>query len=36
MYRNSEIEETGMAASVLGHPLHADFGELGTVSVQFI
>jgi 2-oxo-hept-3-ene-1,7-dioate hydratase len=76
MYRNSEIEETGIAAGVLGHPamgiawlankvapfgtvlepghimlsgsfirpvwaepgdtLHADFGELGGVSVQFV
>jgi 2-oxo-hept-3-ene-1,7-dioate hydratase len=76
MYRNSEIEETGVAAGVLGHPamgiawlankvgrfgvtlepghlmlsgsfirpvwankgdtLHADFGPLGSVSVQFI
>ena len=76
MYRNSEIEETGVAAGVLGHPamgiawlankvgpfgtvlepghimlsgsfirpvwaepgdtLHADFGELGSVSVQFV
>jgi len=76
MYRNSEIEETGIAAGVLGHPamgiawlankvgqfgtvlepghimlsgsfirpvwaepgdtLHADFGELGSVSVQFV
>lgn len=76
MYRNSEIEETGVAAGVLGHPamgiawlankvapfgtvlepghimlsgsfirpvwaepgdtLHADFGELGGVSVQFV
>jgi len=76
MYRNSEIEETGLAAGVLGHPamgiawlankvgkfgvtlepghlmlsgsftrpvwankgdtLHADFGQLGTVSVQFV
>jgi 2-oxo-hept-3-ene-1,7-dioate hydratase len=76
MYRNSEIEETGLAAGVLGHPamgiawlankvgkfgvtlepghlmlsgsftrpvwankgdtLHADFGPLGTVSVQFV
>ena len=76
MYRNSEIEETGLAAGVLGHPamgiawlankvgrfgtilepghimlsgsfirpvwaepgdtLHADFGELGGVSVQFV
>jgi len=76
LYRNSEIEETGVAAGVLGHPamgiawlakkvgrfditlqpghimlsgsftrpvwaqkgdtLHADFGTLGTVSVQFI
>lgn len=75
-YRNSEIEETGLAAGVLGHPamaiawlanklapfgtvlepghmmlsgsftrpvwaakgdtLHADFGPLGSVSVQFI
>lgn len=74
-YRNSEIEETGLAAGVLGHPamavawlanrlgqfgtalepghllltgsftrpvwaakgdtLHADFGELGSVAVQF-
>lgn len=76
MYRNSEIEETGLAAGVLGHPamgiawlankvgrfgtelepghimlsgsftrpvwankgdtLHADFGQLGSVSVQFV
>jgi len=76
MFRNSEIEETGIAAGVLGHPamgiawlankvgqfgtvlepghimlsgsfirpvwaepgdtLHADFGELGSVSVQFV
>jgi 2-oxo-hept-3-ene-1,7-dioate hydratase len=76
MYRNSEIEETGVAAGVLGHPamgiawlankvgrfgvtlepghimlsgsfirpvwankgdtLHADFGQLGSVSVQFV
>ena len=76
MYRNAEIEETGLAAGVLGHPamgvawlanklgkfgvalepghfvlsgsftrpvwankgdtLHADFGPLGSVSVQFI
>src|SRR6185369_2935061 len=76
MYRNSEIEETGLAAGVLGHPamgiawlankvgkfgvtlepghlmlsgsftrpvwankgdtLHADFGPLGSVSVQFV
>jgi 2-oxo-hept-3-ene-1,7-dioate hydratase len=76
MYRNAEIEETGLAAGVLGHPaiaiawlankvgkfgvtlesghlmlsgsftrpvwankgdtLHADFGSLGTVSVQFV
>ena len=76
MYRNSEIEETGLAAGVLGHPamgiawlankvgrfgtvleaghimlsgsftrpvwankgdtLHADFGPMGSVSVQFI
>ena len=76
MYRNSEIEETGVAAGVLGHPamgiawlankigrydiglqpghimlsgsftrpvwaqkgdtLHADFGTLGKVSVQFV
>lgn len=76
MYRNSEIEETGLAAGVLGHPamgvawlanklgsfgttleaghvvlsgsfirpvwankgdtLHADFGPLGGVSVQFV
>ena len=76
MYRNSEIEETGLAAGVLGHPanaiawlanrlgkfgvtlepghivlsgsftravwakkgdtLHADFGRLGSVSVQFV
>ena len=75
-YRNSEIEETGIAAGVLGHPamaiawlankvgafgtvlepghlmlsgsftrpvwanpgdtLHADFGALGGVSVQFV
>ena len=77
MYRNSEIEETGVAAGVLGHPalgvawlanklgaarrdarssaiscsparsrawctrkkgdtLHADFGALGGIAVQFI
>ena len=76
MYRNSEIEETGLAAGVLGHPamgiawlantldkfgvtlepghivlsgsftrpvwanrgdtLHADFGPLGSVKVQFV
>jgi len=76
MYRNSEIEETGVAAGVLGHPamgiawlankigrfgarleagqvmlagsfirpvwankgdtLHADFGPLGAVAVQFV
>jgi 2-oxo-hept-3-ene-1,7-dioate hydratase len=76
MYRNSEIEETGIAAGVLGHPalgiawlanklapfdvtlepghimlsgsfirpvwadkgdtLHADFGELGGVAIQFV
>jgi 2-oxo-hept-3-ene-1,7-dioate hydratase len=76
MYRNAEIEETGVAAGVLGHPamgiawlankvgrfgvtlepghimlsgsfirpvwankgdtLHADFGPLGSVSVQFV
>lgn len=76
MYRNSEIEETGIAAGVLGHPalgiawlanklapfdvtlepghimlsgsfirpvwadkgdtLHADFGELGDVAIQFV
>jgi 2-oxo-hept-3-ene-1,7-dioate hydratase len=76
MYRNSEIEETGVAAGVLGHPalgvawlanklgqhdvalepghivlagsftrvvfarkgdtLHADFGPLGALAVQFI
>src|SRR6476661_10514689 len=76
MYRNSEIEETGLAAGVLGHPamgiawlankvgpfgtvlepghimlsgsfirpvwanlgdtLHADFGPLGAVAVQFV
>jgi 2-oxo-hept-3-ene-1,7-dioate hydratase len=76
MYRNSEIEETGMAAGVLGHPalgaawlanklgqhgvtlepghlilagsftrvvyarkgdtLHADFGQLGGLAVQFV
>jgi 2-oxo-hept-3-ene-1,7-dioate hydratase len=76
MYRNSEIEETGVAAGVLGHPalgvawlanklgqhgvslepghlvlagsftrvvfankgdtLHADFGPLGGVAVQFV
>src|SRR5690242_350459 len=76
MYRNSEIEETGLASGVLGHPamgiawlankvgrfgtvlepghvmlsgsfirpvwanpgdtLHADFGPLGAVSVQFV
>lgn len=76
MYRNSEIEETGLAAGVLGHPamgvawlanklgqhgtmlepghivlagsftrvvfaekndtLHADFGSLGGISVQFV
>ncbi|HEY2756500.1 MAG TPA: fumarylacetoacetate hydrolase family protein [Pseudolabrys sp.] len=76
MYRNSEIEETGLAAGVLGHPalgvawlankigphghalepghivlagsftrvvfaqkgdtLHADFGPLGGIAIQFI
>jgi 2-oxo-hept-3-ene-1,7-dioate hydratase len=76
MYRNSEIEETGLAAGVLGHPalgvawlanklgqhgvpleaghlvlagsftrvvfakkgdtLHADFGQLGGIAVQFV
>lgn len=76
MYRNAEIEETGLAAGVLGHPamgiawlankvgrfdvalepghimlsgsfirpvwankgdtLHADFGPLGSVAVQFV
>ena len=76
MYRNSEIEETGLAAGVLGHPalgvawlanklgqhgvplevghlvlagsftrvvfarkgdtLHADFGDLGGLAVQFV
>jgi 2-oxo-hept-3-ene-1,7-dioate hydratase len=76
MYRNSEIEETGLAAGVLGHPalgvawlanklgahgvtlepghlvlagsftrvvfakkgdtLHADFGTLGGIAVQFV
>lgn len=76
MYRNSEIEETGVAAGVLGHPalgvawlanklgqhgvtlepghlilagsftrvvyarkgdtLHADFGQLGGLAVQFV
>jgi 2-oxo-hept-3-ene-1,7-dioate hydratase len=76
MYRNSEIEETGLAAGVLGHPalgvawlanklgqhgvtlepghlilagsftrvvyarkgdtLHADFGQLGGLAVQFV
>jgi len=76
MYRNSEIEETGIAAGVLSHPalgiawlanklapfdvtlepghimlsgsfirpvwadkgdtLHADFGELGDVAIQFV
>ena len=76
MYRNSEIEETGVAAGVLGHPalgvawlanklgqhgvtlepghlilagsftrvvfarkgdtLHADFGHLGGIAVQFV
>jgi 2-oxo-hept-3-ene-1,7-dioate hydratase len=76
MYRNSEIEETGVAAGVLGHPalgvawlanklgqhgvtlnaghlvlagsftrvvfarkgdtLHADFGALGGLAVQFV
>jgi 2-oxo-hept-3-ene-1,7-dioate hydratase len=76
MYRNSEIEETGVAAGVLGHPalgvawlanklgahdvtlepghivlagsftrvvfarkgdtLHADFGSLGGIAVQFV
>jgi 2-oxo-hept-3-ene-1,7-dioate hydratase len=76
MYRNSEIEETGLASGVLGHPalgvawlankvgpfgtvlepghivlsgsftrpvwaekgdtLHADFGELGSLAVQFV
>lgn len=76
MYRNAEIEETGLASGVLGHPalaiawlankvgrfgtvlepghimlsgsftrpvwaepgdtLHADFGKLGSVAVQFV
>jgi 2-oxo-hept-3-ene-1,7-dioate hydratase len=76
MYRNSEIEETGLAAGVLGHPalgvawlanklgqhgvtlepghlvlagsftrvvfakkgdtLHADFGQLGGIALQFV
>jgi len=76
MYKNSEIEETGVAAGVLGHPalgvawlanklashgvalepghlvlagsftrvvfahkgdtLHADFGALGGIAVQFV
>jgi len=76
MYRNAEIEETGLAAGVLGHPalgvawlankigphghalepghivlagsftrvvfaqkgdtLHADFGSLGGLAVQFV
>ena len=76
MYRNSEIEETGVAAGVLGHPalgvvwlanklgqhgvplepghlvlagsftrvvfankgdtLHADFGPLGGIAIQFV
>jgi 2-oxo-hept-3-ene-1,7-dioate hydratase len=76
MYRNSEVEETGVAAGVLGHPalgvawlanklgtlgitlepghlvlagsftrvvhakkgdtLHADFGSLGGIAVQFV
>jgi 2-oxo-hept-3-ene-1,7-dioate hydratase len=76
MYRNGEIEETGLASGVLGHPalgvawlankvgpfgtvlepghivlsgsftrpvwadkgdtLHADFGELGSLAVQFV
>jgi 2-oxo-hept-3-ene-1,7-dioate hydratase len=76
MYKNSEIEETGVAAGVLGHPalgvawlanklgahdvrlepghlvlagsftrvvhaqkgdtLHADFGALGAIAVQFV
>jgi 2-oxo-hept-3-ene-1,7-dioate hydratase len=76
MYRNSEIEETGLAAGVLGHPalgvawlanklgevgtalepghlvlagsftrvvfaqkgdtVHADFGSLGSIAIQFI
>jgi 2-oxo-hept-3-ene-1,7-dioate hydratase len=76
MYRNAEIEETGVAAGVLGHPalgvawlanklgahgvtleaghivlagsftrvvfarkgdtLHADFGHLGGIAVQFV
>ena len=51
MYRNSEIEETGVAAGVLGHPalgvawlvfaqkgdtLHADFGPLGGIAMQFV
>jgi hypothetical protein len=31
MFRNSEIEEAGLAAGVLG-----DFGTLGSVSVQFV
>ena len=76
MYRNAEIEETGVAAGVLGHPalgvawlanklgqhgvaleaghivlagsftrvvharkgdtLHADFGQLGGIALQFV
>jgi 2-oxo-hept-3-ene-1,7-dioate hydratase len=53
MYKNSEIEETGVAAGVPGHlvlagsftrvvfaekgdTLHADFGALGGIAVQFV
>src|SRR6476469_2857667 len=53
MYKNSEIEETGLAAGVLGHivlagsftrvvfaqkgdTIHADYGALGGIAIQFI
>ena len=63
LYRNADIEESGVAAGVLGHPARtalepgrvmlsgsftrpvwakqgdtsrADFGSLGTLSVQFV
>jgi len=56
LYRNADIEETGLACAVMGHPgdimlsgsftrpvwaqlgdtIRADFGELGSVSVQFV
>jgi 2-oxo-hept-3-ene-1,7-dioate hydratase len=60
LYRNADIEESGVAAGVLGHPavaiawlsnkvaftrpvwarkgdtLRADFGPLGSLSVQFV